>query len=176
MSLGWHQEIGYQNCPDSRFLLYCVLMELKEFPPRSFLGLFVINGAFHAFTQGLLIALSFCNHLVNCPPVGQAADISVVNEEVCLQFPRIVVALASLFRIIAVDSIELNSSGPAPFHRFIQELFLPDTPQDNLMLLFDQHFQRFRGKRQFFTYLGIFVCDDCPVKINSYNQSSRNFC
>ena len=106
-------------------------------------------------------------HLVDLAPVGKSADVAVVYPYVHLQLAGVVVVVlrSIFFRVVTVDGIELNTSLAAPFYRFVEELSFADRPQDELVLVCDEHLQRLCSKGTLFTNCRIFVFNDGTVEV-----------
>ena len=104
--------------------------------------------------------------IVLSDPVGQAAQVAVVNEEVRFHLAREAVMGSILFGIVPVDGIKLHAPFPAPFHGLVQQLSFTYGPQYQAVAVFDQHLQRIGGKRDFVPYFRVTVLYDCAVKIN----------
>ena len=80
-------------------------------PPVFLSRRFLYSGKY-AFLQKLSVTLACLYHLVNQSPLGQAANIPVVNKHVCLYLAAemLIVARTALFWKITVDSIELDTT------------------------------------------------------------------
>lgn len=122
-----------------------------------------------AFLDDGAVAFSLTDDLVNLSPVRESTDIAVINEIVGFQLAgEVVVVLKTLLWIVFVDSPELHASFFAPIHCLLQEMSFSDTPQDEAVVVSDEHFQCFDGERYLSAYLGIFVSDDGAIKIYCY--------
>jgi hypothetical protein len=70
----------------------------------------------------------FFNHLIDKSPIGQSAQVTVINEKIYFQFTGESTVLLFLFGIITIDSIEFHSSFFAPGNGFFQKLTFAHTP------------------------------------------------
>ena len=110
-----------------------------------------------------------CNHRVYRSPIRQTSYVPVINEDVNFDFSTVVfISIFSLFRIIAVDGVELNASLAAPFNGIVQKFPLAHAPQDEPMMVGYQHAQGLHGEGLFFAYLGIAVLHYRSVKVYCY--------
>lgn len=108
-------------------------------------------------------------HLINFSPTRKSTYLPIVNEHISLNFPTVVVVLIWMFLwIILVDGPEIYTTLMTPVNGILQKLSLTHTPKNELMVLFDQHAQRLRGKRYLWAYLRIAVLNDGSIEINCY--------
>ena len=115
-------------------------------------------------------------HAVDGAPVGQSAQVTVVNEKVDLELAaEMVVVGPGLLGVVAIDGIELNAPLATPLEGFVEQLAFADTPQDELVMLGNKHAEGLDGERQLLANLGIFVRDDCTVEINCNCPLYRTF-
>ena len=110
------------------------------------------------------------HHAVDASPVGQSAQIAVIDKEIGFYFARKTGVCDVFFRIVPVDGIEFHTPFPAPFHGFLQKLPFTYRPQNQPVALVHQHLQRSGGKGNLFSYPGIAVLYDGTVKINGYGH------
>ena len=116
------------------------------------------------------------HHAVDGAPVGEATEVAVIDEEVDLELAaEMVVVGERLLGVVAVDSIELDAPLAAPLDGFVEQLALADTPQDEFVVLGNEHAEGLDGKGQLLANLGIFVRDDCTVEINCNCHLYRTF-
>ena len=80
------------------------------------------------------------------------------------------IVFGCLLRIVTVDGIELHSPLTTPFDSLIKEFALSDAPENQLVLISDEHLQGVYCKRSFHTYSGIFMGDNGTVKIYCDSQ------
>ena len=140
----------------------------QSLPPRSvmFPGTIILVPSNRLVNQ--LVPLgTVMYHPVYRPPVGESSDVTVVDKEVNLQFAAEVVVVGErLFRIVAVDGIELYAAFTAPFHSLVEQFPLSYTPQDDLVTLCNEHSQGLHSKGFLLSDLRIAVLDNRPVEIN----------
>ena len=118
----------------------------------------------------LLPGLVVGDHLVDGAPVGEASKVTVIDENIGLELAREVLIITGiLLGIITVDRIELNPAFPTPLHSLLQQLTLTDTPEDELVVIADEHLQGLDSKGFFLANIGITVLDNRTVKINCNN-------
>ena len=90
----------------------------SELPPMFFL--FIAFGVIlcpECVPNDLLIGYVFCHHAIDFTPIGQSANISVVDKKVGFELSgKMVVFLLFLFGVVAVHCIELHTSLSAPFY------------------------------------------------------------
>ena len=65
----------------------------------------------------------------------------IVNVDVCVNLPRIILVTFFQFRKIIVDGIEQQSIRLTPVNRFLQQLPLSHRIQDELVTTISPHFQ-----------------------------------
>ena len=120
----------------------------------------------------IIPSLILRDHFVDGAPVGEAAYVTVVDKEIDLELTgEMLVVAGFLLGIVAVDGPELHASLPAPLHRLIEQLALTDTPEDELVVIADEHLQRLNSERTLLANLGITVLDNRPVEINCDGHS-----
>ena len=69
------------------------------------------------------------NHLIDGAPVGQAAKVAIIDEDVGLDLPRKGwIIVCCLFRVVTIDSIELEVAFAAPIDGIVQELAFATSP------------------------------------------------
>lgn len=108
-------------------------------------------------------------HRIYRSPIRQPPYVSVINEDVNFNFSAVVfISIFSLFRIIAVDGVELNASLAAPFHGIVKKFPLAHAPQDEPMMVGNQHAQGLDGEGLFFAYFRIAVLHYRSVKVYCY--------
>ena len=130
-------------------------------------------GAIVFFTgDGLIDELmpldTIMDHPVNGTPVGETSKVTVVNKEIDFELATEVVVVGKGFlRIVAIDGIELNAALTTPIDSLVEELAFADRPQDELVMLGNEHAEGLDGEGNLGAYLGITVLDDRSVEINS---------
>ena len=107
------------------------------------------------------------DHAVDGTPVGKTTEVAIVDKYIDLQLATEVVVVGEGFLgIVAIDGIELDASLPTPVDRLIEQLAFADTPEDQLVMLGDEHAEGLDGERNLGANLGVTVLDDRSVKIN----------
>ena len=116
--------------------------------------------------EDIVPRLAAADHAVDGSPVGQATQVTVIDEDIDLELTtEMLVIVSSFFGIVFVDSIELYSTLPAPLHCFVEEMTLTDTPQDELVAIPDKHLQCVNGKGNFLTDGRVLVFNYRSVEI-----------
>ena len=107
------------------------------------------------------------DHLVDLAPVGDAADVAVVDPHIDLELAgEVVVVDGTVFLgIVTVDSIELDTSFATPLDGFVEEGALADAPQDEAVMVGYQHLERLCCKGTLFADSRILMFDDGSVEI-----------
>ena len=153
------------------FIAYYLLSIIifLELPPLL-LRLVVLKR--ESFVHDLSIRFVLCNHLVDGSPIGQSADVAVVDPDIGFQFSAEASVLAFHFLWeVFVDGVEFDASLPAPFHSIFEELPLANGPKDEFVTVFDEHPECLSGERQFLANIGITMFDDSTIKVNCYGHN-----
>ena len=80
------------------------------------------------------------DHLIDLSPVGNAADVAVVNPDIGLDLTReVIVPFYFLLRIVLVDCIELHTALTTPVDGIIEKLSFAYAPENQTMLVLDEH-------------------------------------
>lgn len=112
------------------------------------------------------------NHPIDGAPVGETTDITVIDEEVCLQLAgEVGIVISGLLGVVAVGGIELHTAFSTPLECRIQELALTTGPKDQTVTVGNEHLQRLSGEGALLADLGVFILDDRAVKINCDNHT-----
>lgn len=124
-----------------------------------FLGsLIMLQGTLCRLVDDVIPLAVVLDHMVDGTPVGQSAQIAVVDEDIHLQFAREVrIVVPCLFGIVAIDSIELQSALPTPFDSLFQQFTLAHRPEDEPVSVLPKHLQRVYGKGYLLAYLWILM-------------------
>ena len=132
----------------------------------------VVGLAAGGFVEEMVPLLLAGDHPVDGAPVGQAAEVAVVDEHIGLQLAREVrVVVGGLLGVVAVGSVELHAALTAPLEGILQKLALAAGPQHQTVVVLLQEFQRLDGKGAFVAYLGVTVLYDRSVKVYRDNHS-----
>lgn len=81
------------------------------------------------------------NHLVDDTPVGKAAEVAVINENIGSELSRLpdnFIRVVADFRMIRVDGVKLDSAGGTPFDSLFEKIAFANRPEDELMAFGDQ--------------------------------------
>lgn len=117
-------------------------------------------------TQVAVVAHSAVDKLVNHPPIGQAAHVTVVDEEVGLQLAAADGrAVLLLVWEVAIDGKKLHTSLGAETNGIVQQFALADRPQNQPVTLLLQPFQRGSCKGNLTPDFGVLMFDDRAVEI-----------
>lgn len=116
------------------------------------------------------------DHLVYLSPIGQSANVAVVNEKICLYLAgEMVVIFDLLFRIIFVYGVKLYSALTTPVYGVLEELSFSYAPKNELVMFFNEHLQCLGCKWNLVSYVRIAVCYNCSVKVYCYNHTVNLF-
>ena len=116
-------------------------------------------------------AFLFSNHLINHSPIRQSAKVKIIYEQFCIDFRITTAILQHFLGEILVHGIKLHATLPTPLHRLIKEFSTAYSPKNQPMLLLGKHAECRCCKRQFISNFGIFMLNNCPVKIYSNNHN-----
>ncbi len=109
------------------------------------------------------------DHTVDGAPVREAADITVVDEEVGLEFSREVrIVISSFLGIVAVGSVELYTTLTTPVQSVVEQLALAAGPQHQAVVVVYEHLEGINGEGALRTNLGVPIFYYCSIKINCY--------
>ena len=107
------------------------------------------------------------DHAVDGAPVREATEVAVVDKDIDLQLATEVVVVGEGFLgIVAIDGIELNAALTTPIDGLVEELAFADRPQDELVMLGNEHAKGLYGEGDLRADLGVMVFDDRSVEIN----------
>ena len=130
-------------------------------------GFTVVGGAGVGFVDEVTPFLATGDHAVDGAPVGEATDVAVVDEEVCLQLAgEVRVVVSGLLGVVAVGGVELHTTLTTPLEGLVEEFALATAPEDQAMTIGNEHLQRLNGEGALLADLGVFVLDDRSVEIN----------
>lgn len=118
------------------------------------------------------------NHLVDDTPVGKAAEVAVINENIGSEFSRLLynfIRVVANLRMIRIDGVKLDPAGGTPFDSLFEEIAFANRPEDEPMAFGDQQFQCCCGKWNFFSDFGIPVFYNSSVKVNCDGHASDGF-
>ena len=132
-------------------------------------GGFVVCLSVVGFVDEVAPLFAAADHPVDGAPVGEASQVTVVDEEVGLQFTgEMGVVVGALLGIVAVGGVELDAAFAAPGEGIFQELSLAAGPEYKAVTVGNEHLECLDGEGTLATYLGIFVLDDRAVEIYGY--------
>ena len=153
----------------------------KQFPKHSLLLLL------RKRTNVLIIlppAPAVMNHLIDCAPVGEAAEGAVVDEEVGVELAGAEADLVDFYAwVVAVDGEEFEAALFTEVYGFLQEPAFTGGPEDEGVAFHLQLFKGWDGERDFLADVRITMfddstvevyCDDHIVGFRSVNTSTRS--
>ena len=112
------------------------------------------------------------DHAVDGAPVGESAYIAVVDEDIGLELAgEVGIVIGGLLGVVTVGCIELHTALTTPVDGVVEELTFPTGPEDEPVMVVDEHLERVDGEGALLANLGIAVLDDCSVKIDCDNHS-----
>ena len=87
------------------------------------------------------------DHLIDLSPVGNAANVTVIDPDIGLDLTReVIVPFYFLLGVVLVDCIELYTALTAPVDGIFKELAFAYAPEDQTMLVLDEHAQGLGGE------------------------------
>ena len=123
------------------------------------------------FVEELFVGDATGDHLVDDAPVGQAADIAVVDEHIGLKFAAADGALIDiLVGIVAIDGEKVHSALVTILNCILQQTTLAATPQNQAMTIVLKLLQSCDSERDFLADRWIFVFHYRSIKIYGYNH------
>lgn len=142
----------------------------KSFPPWAAVvagSVIIIAGNGLAYYLVPTSAVGY--HRVYRSPIRQTSYVPIINEDVHFNLSTVVfIPTLGLFRIVAVDGVELDASLAAPFNGIVKKFPLAHAPQDEPMMVGNQHAQGLHGEGLFFAYFRIAVLHYRSVKVYCY--------
>ena len=131
----------------------------------------VVDGTGIGLVEEVTPFLAMGDHAVDGAPVGEATDVTVVDEEVGLQLAgEVGIVVGGLLGVVAIGGIELYTTLTAPLEGLVEKLALATGPEDDAMAILDEHLEGLGGEGALLTDLRVAVLDDRPVKIYCYNH------
>ena len=150
----------------------------KTFPP----GTVVVTVCAIVFLTcgGLVDELLPCgamaNHLVDGAPVGEASNVAVIDEDIGVELAaELIIVFECLFRVVTIDGIEFDASFATPVDGIVKQFAFTNRPQNQLVMVGNEHPQRLDGKRSLFANRRIAVLNDGAVKIYCNYHGSNDF-
>ncbi len=91
------------------------------------LGMMVVGGLGENLVDDIVPLVAMLNHAVDGAPIGQTANIAVVDKQIDLQLAREVgIVIGGLLGVVAIDGVELESTLATPIDCLIEQLALAD--------------------------------------------------
>ena len=138
-------------------------------------GLTVVHGTGVGLVDEVTPLFATGDHAVDGAPVGESADVTVVDEEVGLQLAgEVGIVVCGLLGVVAVGCVELYAALAAPLEGLVEKLALATGPEDEAMAILDEHLEGLGGEGTLLTDLRVFILDDRSVEINC-NDHDFNF-
>ena len=138
-------------------------------------GFTVVGGAGVGFIDEVTPFLATGDHTVDGTPVGEATDVAVVDEEVCLQLAgEVGIVVGGLLGVVAVGGVEFHATLTTPLEGLVEEFTLATAPEDQAMTIGNEHLEGLNGEGALLADLGVFILDDRSVEINC-NDHDFNF-
>lgn len=81
------------------------------------------------------------NHLVDDTPVGKAAEIAVINENIGSELSRLLynfICVVTDLRMIRIDGVKLDPARGTPFDCLFEKIAFTNRPEDEPMAFGDQ--------------------------------------
>ena len=126
----------------------------------------VVHGSGIGFVDEMTPLLAMGYHPVDGAPIGETANVTVVDEEVGLEFAtEMGIIFRGLLGIVAVGSVELHATLTTPLEGLLQELALTTGPENQTMAVGNEHLQRLNGEGDLCSDLRVTVLNNCTVKI-----------
>ena len=121
----------------------------------------------------VVVGLAVGDEAVDDAPVGEAADVAVVDVELGIELAAAaaVEGLGGLIGIVAVDGEELDAAGAAVVEGVLEKGAFADCPKDELVAVGDELAEGGAGEGFLAPYVGVSVLDDSSVEINCYGHA-----
>lgn len=151
-------------------LSYVLLFLAKKFAPQ---GAFFGSGGGEVKRPAEVVGIARArrNQLVNHAPVGEAAHLAVVDEEVGLEFAAADGrAVHLLVGVVAVHGEKFHAALTAELNRLVEQMPLAYGPEYQAVSVALQHLQCGCGKGNLLANRRVFVFDDGPVEIDCYGH------
>ena len=116
------------------------------------------------------------DHLVDGAPIGETSNVAIVDEDISFELAaELIIVFECLFRVVTIDGIELDASFAAPVDGILEQLAFSYCPENQLVVVGNEHSQRLDSKRSLFAYRWIAVLHDGAVEIYCYNHKLNDF-
>ena len=109
--------------------------------------------------------------LINFPPSRESAEITVIDEEVCIDLATHVCRVGSFFWVRAVHCIRLYTTVYHELVCFLECAAVSVRPKYNTMTVVLEHLNGFYSKRLGLTYLWVSVFNNSAVEIYCYEEA-----
>ena len=127
----------------------------------------VVFGTGVVFVEEVTPLLAMGDHSVDCAPIGETANVPVVDEEIGLEFAgEVGIVVGGLLGVVAVGGIEFHTALTTPLDGLVEELALATAPEDQAMTIGNEHLEGLNGEGALLADLGVFILDDRSVEIN----------
>ena len=111
------------------------------------------------------------NVLIDNTPTREPTEVSVVDEEICVNLAAYVIGVAGLFWIRAIHCVRWDTLAFQEFHGLVQLCAVAVCPQDETVSIRLQHFQRFDGEGHGLANGWIPILDHGAVEVNCDEQA-----
>ena len=99
-------------------------------------GITVVFGTGIGLVDEVTPLLAMGDHPVDGAPVRETANVTVVDEEVGLEFAgEVGIVVGGLLGVVAVGGIELHATLPTPLQGLIEKLALATGPEDDAVTI-----------------------------------------
>ena len=133
--------------------------------------LVVVERGLDSLVDDIVPAMTAGDHLIDGAPVRKAAKAAIVDEEVGLELAgEAGIIVGGLFRIVAIDGIELEVALAAPLDGIVEKLTLTTGPQNEPVAILAEHLQSIDGEGYLLADIGILVLDYSAVEVNCDNH------
>ena len=121
----------------------------------------------------LLEGFVLLDNLIDCWPIGESTNITVIDKDVGVEFARVswYPLLVEEVGVLVVDRIEIDTSFLAPFDCILQKVTCPHGPQHHLITLRYQPAEYFGSVWPFLPYFGVLMLTNGTVEIYCDNHS-----
>jgi len=113
----------------------------------------------------------FVELLINLPPTWKTAEVAVVDEEVCVDFPAYIGGVRGFFWVGTVYGIRRDTVVLHELYGVLKFGAVAVGPKNEAVAVVLEHLEGFYRERLGFTYPRVFVFDNGAVEIYCYEEA-----
>ena len=126
-----------------------------------------VGGLGEDLVDDIVPLMALLNHLIDGAPVGEATQITIVDEYLDLELAREMgIVIGGLLGIVTIDGIELEAALATPLDSLVEKLALANRPQNEPVTILTEHLQGIDGKGDLLANSRILMGNDSTVKID----------